>query len=74
MESVLLYDTTLRDGTQGENINFAADEWARIGMMVLVFCLYLGVFYMVGMLMSALTRNSFVSFLVRKLYEYLFFI
>jgi 2-isopropylmalate synthase len=26
MQPVLLYDTTLRDGTQGENINFSADE------------------------------------------------
>ena len=26
METMLLYDTTLRDGTQGENISFSADE------------------------------------------------
>lgn len=26
MEPILLYDTTLRDGTQGENINFTAEE------------------------------------------------
>ncbi len=26
MEPVLLYDTTLRDGTQGENINFSAED------------------------------------------------
>jgi len=30
MEPVLLYDTTLRDGTQGENINFTPDEKLRI--------------------------------------------
>ena len=30
MESILLYDTTLRDGTQGENINFSAEEKIRI--------------------------------------------
>ncbi len=30
MESVLIYDTTLRDGTQGENINFTAEEKIRI--------------------------------------------
>lgn len=30
MEPILLYDTTLRDGTQGENINFSAREKIRI--------------------------------------------
>jgi 2-isopropylmalate synthase len=30
MEPVLLYDTTLRDGTQGENVNFSAEEKIRI--------------------------------------------
>ena len=30
MEPILLYDTTLRDGTQGENINFSAREKVRI--------------------------------------------
>ena len=30
MEPIQLYDTTLRDGTQGENINFSADEKLRI--------------------------------------------
>ena len=30
MEPILLYDTTLRDGTQGENINFSAEE--KIGI------------------------------------------
>jgi len=30
MEPVLLYDTTLRDGTQGENINFSAKEKVQI--------------------------------------------
>ncbi|MCP4106166.1 MAG: citramalate synthase [Desulfobacteraceae bacterium] len=30
MEPVLLYDTTLRDGTQGENINFTAEDKIRI--------------------------------------------
>ncbi len=29
-EPILLYDTTLRDGTQGENINFSADEKIKI--------------------------------------------
>lgn len=30
MEPILLYDTTLRDGTQGENINFTAEEKLEI--------------------------------------------
>ncbi len=30
MEPILLYDTTLRDGTQGENISFSADEKVKI--------------------------------------------
>jgi len=46
------------------NVSFTTEEWLRIGLMTLVFCAYLAVFYMVGMLMSALTRNSFVSFLL----------
>ena len=45
-------------------VNFSGDEWVRIGLMTLAFFLYLAVFYMLGMLMSALTRNSFVSFLL----------
>ena len=30
MEAILIYDTTLRDGTQGENINFSAKEKLKI--------------------------------------------
>jgi len=45
-------------------VNFNSDEWLRIGMLALIFLLYLSVFYMIGMFMSALTRNSFVSFLL----------
>lgn len=30
MEPILIFDTTLRDGTQGENINFSAEEKVKI--------------------------------------------
>ena len=30
MESILVYDTTLRDGSQGEKINFSAEDKLRI--------------------------------------------
>lgn len=30
MEPILIYDTTLRDGTQGENINFSSEEKVKI--------------------------------------------
>ena len=30
MDSVLIYDTTLRDGTQGESINFSSEEKIKI--------------------------------------------
>ncbi|MBW2100949.1 MAG: hypothetical protein JRG68_09400, partial [Deltaproteobacteria bacterium] len=30
MNPILLYDTTLRDGSQGENISFTAEEKLKI--------------------------------------------
>jgi hypothetical protein len=32
MEPILIYDTTLRDGTQGENVTFTADEKLKIAI------------------------------------------
>ena len=32
MDPIFLYDTTLRDGTQGENITFSADEKVKIAL------------------------------------------
>jgi ABC-type transport system involved in multi-copper enzyme maturation permease subunit len=46
------------------SVTFSPEEWIRLGFLVGIFCLYLAVFYMIGMLMSALTRHSFVSFLL----------
>ncbi|MDL1969120.1 MAG: citramalate synthase [Deltaproteobacteria bacterium] len=34
MEPILLYDTTLRDGAQGENINFSAEEMIKIAQRI----------------------------------------
>ncbi|RPH50508.1 MAG: citramalate synthase [Desulfobacteraceae bacterium] len=34
MDQILLYDTTLRDGTQGENISFTSDEKLNIAEML----------------------------------------
>jgi 2-isopropylmalate synthase len=34
MRQILLYDTTLRDGMQGENINFSADDKLRIARVL----------------------------------------
>lgn len=45
-------------------VSFNPEEWIRIVAMTLVFFLYLAVFYIIGMFMSALTRHSFVSFLL----------
>ncbi len=32
MDPILIYDTTLRDGTQGENVNFSAEEKIKIAL------------------------------------------
>lgn len=45
-------------------MNFNADEWLRIAFLVLAGLIYLLVFYAIGLATSALTRNSFVSFLL----------
>lgn len=46
------------------NVNFSGEEWIRIGLMTLTFVFYLTVFYLLGMLMSAVTRQTAVSFLL----------
>ena len=32
MEKIIIFDTTLRDGTQGEQVNFSAEEKLRIAV------------------------------------------
>ena len=44
MEPVLLYDTTLRDGTQGENINFSVEDKLEIAKQLDAF----GIHYIEG--------------------------
>lgn len=46
------------------DVNFSAPEWSRLALLTISFSLYLIVFYLVGMLMSALNRQSAVSFLM----------
>lgn len=53
--AALLYST---------GINFSGDEWLTITGMAGISLLYLLAFYVIGLAMSALTRNSFVSFLL----------
>ncbi len=45
-------------------ISFSGGEWLSIGVLALACLLYLLVFTSIGLAMSALTRNSFVSFLL----------
>lgn len=43
--------------------SFTGAEWLKIGMMAFVICLYIAVFYMVGVFFSTVTKRSSVSFL-----------
>jgi len=46
------------------NVNFSGDELSRLGLMMIGFAIYLIVFYLIGMLMSALNKQSALSFLM----------
>ena len=46
------------------DMGFTGDEWLRIYLMALACLLYIFVFFNIGLAMSALTRSSFVSFLL----------
>lgn len=45
-------------------IEFTGEDWARTALLVLGFILYLMAFFAMGMMVSSLTRNSNISFLV----------
>ncbi len=45
-------------------VQLSGEDWIRLGLIFLAFILYLLVFYSLGMMVSALTKRSSVSFLV----------
>lgn len=46
------------------DLRFSGEEWLRIAAIVAIGCLYLALFHGIGLAASALTRRSFVSFLI----------
>jgi ABC-type transport system involved in multi-copper enzyme maturation permease subunit len=46
------------------NISLSGDDWLRIGMICVMFLLYLSVFFTLGLFISARTTRSSTSFLV----------
>ncbi|MEE9501828.1 MAG: ABC transporter permease subunit, partial [Candidatus Aminicenantaceae bacterium] len=46
------------------NITLSGDDWGRIGMICVLFLLYLSVFFTLGLFISARTTRSSTSFLV----------
>lgn len=46
------------------DVSFSADEWVRIALMSAISMLYLAAFHISGVALSALTRSSFVSFIL----------
>jgi ABC-type transport system involved in multi-copper enzyme maturation permease subunit len=45
-------------------VSFTGDETIRLALLATILFAYLAVFYMIGMFMSALSRSSFISFLL----------
>lgn len=46
------------------NIKLTGDDWGRIGIIFVMFLLYLSVFFMLGLFVSARTSRSSTSFLI----------
>lgn len=53
-------------------VQFSGEDWGRIGVIIAGFVLYLVVFYSLGLMVSALTKNSNVSFLILLMIYVLF--
>jgi ABC-type transport system involved in multi-copper enzyme maturation permease subunit len=50
------------------NLRLTTDEWIKLALLALAFLLYLLVFHSLGIAASALSRNSFVSFMLCLLF------
>jgi len=46
------------------DVSFTGDDWARLGIIVLSYVLYMLAFFSAGLFVSALTKHSAVSFLI----------
>lgn len=46
------------------DINFSSQEWIRLTLTLIAYLIYLLVFYTLGLAMSAITRVTFVSFIL----------
>ena len=46
------------------NINFTGEEWARVGIIIVGYVLYMLSFFSLGLFVSTLTKRSSISFLV----------
>ena len=46
------------------NITFGGEEWARLGVIVLGYVLYMLAFFSLGIFISAITKRSAISFLI----------
>lgn len=46
------------------DVSLGSEEWARLGLMVIIALLYLTTFYIIGMFLSSVTKNSSLTFLL----------
>lgn len=50
--------------TMYPGVSFSGDDWARVGIIFLLYLLYLSVFFTLGIFVSAQTQQSSTSFLI----------